>query len=242
MYALISFLLMFTATSCNLLFPKKAEASLAMNATAAHVDTSKVADPDPDPDPVPEVTFTKALMGLERIELKLANDTAQTDSETETMFNGPYTVDLLADQADQEISEAAIEPGTYTKIEMELSAQLTGGKTIIIEGTYDNDINSGVADAVPFTFQTTMTEDFKLEHAEGIVIDEEGASILVTFDLDNWITAEILAAATPESGNSIIIDKSQSKNTTQADAIEGNIEAAGELGLDANSDGIIDQV
>ena len=229
-------------TGCDLLCSGGAETTLSINAVATNTDTDRTmrivnTDPDPDPDPVPRVTFTSAQMGLERIELKLSGDESVTDSEDDTMFTGPYTVDLLAAIADQQIGqEVSIEPGTYSKIEMELSAQLTGGKTIIIEGTYDDDINSG-GPAIPFTFSTTMTEDFKIENATGFEITEEGAAVVVTFDLDQWITAAILDAATPADG-SITID--ESTNTTQYDAIEENIEAAGELGLDTDEDGSID--
>lgn len=227
-------------TGCDLLFSGGAETTLSINATGTNIAAERssrwVPDPDPDPDPVPRVTFTSAQMGLERIELKLSGDESVTDSEDDTMFTGPYTVDLLAAIADQQIGqEVSIEPGTYSKIEMELSAQLDGGKTIIIEGTYDDDTNSGGA-AIPFTFSTTMTEDFKIENASGFEITEEGAAVVVTFDLDQWITAAILDAATPADG-SITID--ESTNTTQYDAIEANIEAAGELGLDTDGDGAI---
>ncbi len=184
----------------------------------------------------PEVIFTKAEIGLERIELKLLGDETVTDTDTDTMFNGPYAIDLLVDLSEQEIGEVVINEGTYTKIEMELSPQLAGASTIIIEGTYDHD-SATPGDAAPFVFTYTNSQDFKIENTSGIEISESGADVLVSFDLDTWITSDILSGATV-SGGIITIDSGTNKDLF--DAIEANIEAAGTLGLDENGDGIID--
>jgi len=172
------------------------------------------------------IAFTTAFIALERIELKLLGDESITDTELETMYNGPYSVDLLADLSTQEIGTVEIPSGIYGKIEMELTDALEGSYSVIITGTYTPE--SGTA--TDFVYRYMNTEDFKIEDPAGFEVSGSDVSLLLSFDLDQWFASVDFSTA-PVVEGTIVLD---------ADTIEAYIEAAGEIGIDDNRDGIID--
>lgn len=180
------------------------------------------------------IAFNSANIALERIELKLLGDETLTDVEAETMFPGPYTVDLLADFSTQEIGSVVIPAGTYSKIEFELTDALTGGYSVVIEGTYTPSAGSPAT----FTYTSVNTEDFKIEDVAGFTIEGDDVSIILSFDLDAWFTGVDFSTATAELDGSYLINKTS--NNDLADIIEANIEAAGDVGIDDDGDGSID--
>lgn len=127
----------------------------------------------------------------------------------------------MGDISEQEFGTVRLAPGTYTKIEMELTDVLTGGFSVLITGTYHDDTGGETS----FSYSYANTEDFKFEDPEGVVISEgEEDTLELVFNVHDWFAAVDFASITPTEGVLIITGD-------DADSVEAAIEDAGEFFL-----------
>lgn len=188
------------------------------------------------------INFTAAFLGLGKIELKelgendlVAPDSAESE-DGEYNFFGSYVVDLLSGTSEPTFGEVPIEPGLYSKVEMEMMPVLEDGRSILIEGVWTKP--GGME--VPLRFSYEQTEDFKVEDPDGFEIADSGLSILlILVDLEMWFGDIDLSSADVGGDGTIYLNKDSNRDL--ADLIETRLNAASKLGLDQNGDGEIDQ-
>lgn len=169
--------------------------------------------------------INSAIIGLERIELKLLEENENSD-DNEYLFEGPYVIDLLTKTNEPRLPLSEISPGTYTKFEAELYVRENLGYSIFISGTLLNE-----TDRQKIIYTYAQTEDFKAENANGFEITEGMINdILVLIDMNTIFTGVDFSQASISEDNIIWINKES--NNDLADLIEANIEMASEIVLD----------
>lgn len=131
-------------------------------------------------------TISRFDVNLQEIEFELDEDDPRYGVDSvydEIEFEGPFFIDLLADEIAVSIADANIPQGIYEEVEFELEPSPDPQssiyqKSIVLEGTLGD---------VPFTFWTDETLDFEVDfdNLDGnLDITESGFVLTINFDLD----------------------------------------------------------
>jgi hypothetical protein len=132
------------------------------------------------------VALDKFLVNAGNIELEIDETderSASTASQSEPEFEGPFILDLLANELAVDLAGAEIPVGIYNQIEFELmpSSDATSelnGKSVLIEGSIDG---------IPFVFWTDEREEFEINFSSNggdLVVSETGFVVVINFNLD----------------------------------------------------------
>jgi hypothetical protein len=145
-------------------------------------------------------------VNLQEIEFELDEDDPRYGVDSvydEIEFEGPFFIDLLAENVAVNIADAEIPQGIYEEVEFELepSTDPTSPiyeKSIVIEGTIGE---------TPFIFYTDETLDFEVDfdNLDGnLDITESGFVLTINFDLDALFAAIDLSEAVDGNGDGVI--------------------------------------
>ncbi|MBL8967857.1 MAG: hypothetical protein JNG85_12695, partial [Spirochaetaceae bacterium] len=128
--------------------------------------------------------------------------------------------------------EVLLPAGPYEEIELKLDACLSGGASIIIEGTYTP--AGGAARPFSLSYSGSHALDLKLpgEKVQLMDINEATNQVLVAFRIDEWFSGIGL----PSSG--AIVLNPETNVTLLADFIKNFIKSM-DYGEDLNGDGIL---
>jgi hypothetical protein len=187
--------------------------------------------------------FTDFLLGITELEFETpeenedevdenGNEIESEDKDIE--FEGVFIVDLLKGTSNPDFGIAALAPGKYSEIEMEMEAVLDNSSTITIKATK-------VTDNVEQFIEFTTDDDFELEieRSEGFYLTEGSLhQILMVIDLDALFTGVDFSNATADNDGVIRIN--ENSNTQLAEIIKNNLEGAFEAGEDDDDDDEID--
>lgn len=212
----------FMITSCSEDDLGLADVKLSFTSTssASGSSTSRIAD---------HIEITQALIGIDKIEIK-SNDSGE-EEENEYNYAGPYVINLLDGSSDPELPLTEIVPGVYNKAEAELVPVVEDSYSVVISGMFGD---------TPYTFLWTNTEDFKAESDQGFELSAEILNnLLISIDLHALFEGVDFELAVVNNDGNIILSKDS--NTDLADIVEANIEAASEIGLDQDTDSVIDE-
>lgn len=216
-------------------------ASISLNMTAT--STQSGIDPNGRVASSDTVIFSEFLVGVKEIEFETLEEEAEEEDENgeeieveeeEIEFKGEFVVDVLNGTSNPDFGIAAIAPGVYSEIEMEMGPVLSNNKTISIKATAT--INS-----VDYLVEFTSNDDFELEieREQGFSLTEgELSQILIVIDLDALFNGvDCSSASVDEDG---VIRINENSNSSLSDIIENNLENALEAGEDDDDDNEID--
>lgn len=153
---------------------------------------------------------------------------------TDVAFTGPYALDLLDETGalSQSIGDAEIPFGIYEELRFKLH------KTEDVATThplFDRSIFiMGTIDGIPFEMWHDTSENLDIGKATGVVVDENGVSLVVTFSIDQFLSSETaidLSLAIDENQDGLIEinPNDDDGNKDIADALKDNIKAAADL-------------
>jgi hypothetical protein len=184
--------------------------------------------------------FDSAFLVIEKIELKkleIEDDTTENEEKDEYNFQGPFLLDLLSGTSDPELSRTEIDPGMYSKAEAEFAYYEEYGFSVYLHGYFEQ--NNGEDPQVEFEYTYTQSEDFKVENPDGFAITADMINnVLILIDLNTLLVGVNFNEAVVDEDDVIRLNKESNRDL--ADIIEGNLEAASELGLDEDANGEID--
>ncbi len=163
-----------------------------------------------------------------------SDDDGIADDSTEVAFRGPYALDLLDETGalDQSIGNAEIPIGVYEELRFKLHKTRDVGEN---DPLYDRSIFvAGTIDGVPFEMWHDTSENLDVGKSTGVVVDENGVSVSVSFSIDQFLNSEVQidlsqAVDTNEDGLIQINPDDDDDNKDIADALKDNIKAAADL-------------
>lgn len=183
--------------------------------------------------------FNEFLLGVTELEFETPEEDEQEEDENgeeieaedeDLEFEGTFVVDLLKGTSNPDFGIAALAPGLYAEIEMEMEPVLEGNNTISIKAVQ-------VSGTTEQAFEFTTNDDFELEiePAGGFNLTEGSLhDILVVIDLNALFTGVDFSTATTDADGVIRI--SESSNTQLAELVKANLEHALEAAEDDESD------
>lgn len=130
--------------------------------------------------------------------------------------------------------------GTYTKIEAKLDkieegdgvdpASPMADRSMYLEGTYDG---------TPFRVTADFDEEFEVENAAGIVVDDASiTSFILSFNVAGWFDGIDLSTAVAEGDGTVLLDNDHNQALFQD--FRDNVKATMDLEHDEDDDGTPD--
>lgn len=162
------------------------------------------------------------------------DDNGIADDSTEVVFSGPYALDLLDNSTalSQSIGSAEAPTGVYEELRFVLHKTRDVAETSPL---YDRSIFvKGTIDGTPFEMWHDTSENLDIGKSTGIVVDENGVSLDVTFSVDQFMDAQVqidLSQAVDGDGDGVIEinPNDDDGNKEIADALKENIKAAADI-------------
>jgi hypothetical protein len=188
------------------------------------------------------MVVSSAELVIRNIKLQPTGETCVDDSDDDvdvddddcaTVFTGPFLADLLSTVDAESQLSVTLPEGTYRSVQFRLHKVNSNkenerafreanpgfdGISVRVIGTFNGE---------PFTYTADITQNFKLDLADPLVVDAESENVAVVMDIASWFT--------PNSGNGLISPIGMSNQTRQA--IAQNIRAGIRAFRDRNDDG-----
>lgn len=163
-----------------------------------------------------------------------ADDDGVSDDSTEVAFRGPFAIDLFSETGalEQSLGDAEIPFGEYKEIRFKFHKTRDVAQD---HPLYDRSIYvKGTVDGVPFEMWHDTSENLDIGRSTGVVVDENGVSLSVTFTIDQFLNSSEsidLSQAADNDGDGVIEinPDDDDDNKDFADALKDNIKAAADL-------------
>lgn len=168
------------------------------------------------------ILIDSATISLQNIRLLGKNSNDQIITQN-TVFPGPYLINLVTRKSTPVIESSSIAQGTYYGLNALLSVPLNTGYSIFVSGTYTlNDkwwrfyySNSG-----SYTFQVT--------DSAGFIVDQQNPEIWIMIDVVSFFRGVDFSKAVVDNDNIIRINGTS--NSSLAIIVQKNFTSAAEIG------------
>lgn len=158
-------------------------------------------------------SYTEAKISISDIDFDFEKE-AGTDNEKE--LEGNYTFNILTGEASNGNTTVEIAAGTYKELEYEMTAQLSGGNSMIVKGTATD--GNGSYD---FEYASSMEGEYEVESNGETANEGDNVDFVLFIDLDAMFTGVDFANAVVDSDNVIRIN--ENSNEALRLIIEGNL-------------------
>jgi hypothetical protein len=131
-------------------------------------------------------------------------------SEDKIRFEGPWVVNLIERTSEPALTDLRLPPLTYKRVDLRFDDadpdhglvspdDLLAENTMVIEGGF----SYGGEDAT-YRVSLRFNEDARFEHPDGIPVDEDASSLLLTLDVGQWFTSASITECLNEGELEII--------------------------------------
>lgn len=179
-----------------------------------------------------EVIITDFQISIRDIIFKSdLDDDGVPDDSTDVAFRGPFAIDLLdpTGALEQSLGNTEVPVGAY----QELRFKFHKTRDVAADHPlYDRSIFiAGTIDGTPFEMWHDTSENLDIGKSTGVIVDENGVDIQVTFTVDQFFQAMDISTAqdTDEDGIIEIDPDNNDDNKDLADQLKENIKAAADL-------------
>lgn len=225
--------------------PSNAQVKLAIKATTSSSAINKSGRTTNT-----ELVFNEILLGVTELEFEtleedeLEEDHDAVDGENhdgeeeneEIEFEGQFTVDLVHGTSTPDFGVAAVLPGLYEEMEIELGPILEDGNSIFIAFSLPRQ----GAEMLNIEYSSSDEMEFEIERDAGFRLDAGATNqMLVLFNLNLIFAGVDFSQAVVDADGVIRINKSS--NTHLASLIEANLDHACDAGEDQDGDEEIDE-
>ena len=202
------------------------------------------------------LSLTKALVMFSEIKLKTAFEDEEENSREK--FAGPYLIDLLNNRSTPELTSIAVNPGTYSAIEIKLhktedsysgdgAGSPIAGNSIYFSGSYTSTAGS----VQSFTMSHEVDEEFNFSqlsaNQQGLSVADGNNSLLIAFDLSKWFDFSNSKTSkgvdfTSLTGPIVLAENTSSEVAKNLrEVIKENLKSSADFDKDDDSDGELDK-